>query len=214
MKRVILYLALIISTSSCIGDNPRTITGKGDTVSETRSLETFSKVESTIGADINIIESEIYEVRVTLQENLLPYFNSNVSSGTLKIDFGNRSIQTQKTIVVDIYTPSLSEFMLTGAGDVTSNIAIGRLSVTGAGDITCAGEVDNLTVNLSGAANFNLYSMPVKSAYITISGTGDVYVTVEEQLDVMISGVGNVYYKGNPTVSNNISGVGNVVDRN
>ena len=49
---------------------------------------------------------------------------------------------------------------------------------------------------------------------ISISGSGNCEVLVEEILDVSISGSGNVYYKGNPQINVNISGSGGLFNSN
>jgi hypothetical protein len=48
-------------------------------------------------------------------------------------------------------------------------------------------------------------------ADIFISGSGDVYASVEESLTALISGSGNIYLKGDPIITKTISGSGKII---
>ncbi|MDX9845696.1 MAG: DUF2807 domain-containing protein [Tenuifilaceae bacterium] len=217
-KHVILQLVTVIALSALVscGDlfNTNVIVGEGEVIAETRIFSGFSKIKSEIGADINIIESDESKIVITIQENLLAYLSTKVSSGVLTITFDGNNVSTKEGIVIDIYTSTVEKFTLTGAGDVDSELPIGNILLTGAGNIKCKGSLTNFEASITGAGNFNFYEMPVQNATIRISGTGDVKVQVSNSLNVTISGVGNVYYKGYPQVSTTISGIGNVVNSN
>lgn len=217
-KHVILQLFTVIALSALVscGDlfNTNVIVGEGEVIAETRIFSGFSKIKSEIGADINIIESDESKIVITIQENLLAYLSTKVSSGVLTITFDGNSVSTKEGIVIDIYTSTVDKFTLTGAGDIDSALPIGNILLTGAGNFKCKGSLSNFEASITGVCNFNFYEMPVQNATIRISGTGDVKVQVSNSLNVTISGVGNVYYKGYPQVSTTISGIGNVVNSN
>jgi hypothetical protein len=217
MKPVLLSIIAVMFFASCqkAFNNFDIIEGEGNVQSEERNLSSFSKVESRIGGNLEIIQSANPGVSLSLQENLLPYLETFVRNGTLIVTFGNHNIRTDSTIIIYVYTPSLSEFSLTGAGVINSTLPIEKINISGSGTITCAGERNNLLVSISGAGNVNLYGMAVQNARVNISGTGNVRVTVNTKLDVSISGMGSVYYKGHPsTILYNISGLGDVINNN
>ncbi|MDX9770062.1 MAG: head GIN domain-containing protein [Tenuifilaceae bacterium] len=205
---------VLLALASCGDLYNNVVVGKGELIVETRNLSDFCIIKSQIGANINIIDSDESKIEITIQENLLEHLSTTVGKGTLTITFDNTNVQTDKGIVIDIYTSTVDEFALTGAGDIYSELPISDILLTGAGTIKCVGEVSNLKATISGAGTFNFYDMPAQNATIRITGTGDVKVKAIETLDVTISGVGNVYYKGNPAVSTTITGVGNVVNSN
>ncbi len=217
-KHVILQLftAFTLTTLVSCGGlfNSDLIVGEGELITETRNFTSFNKIKSEIGADINIIESEESKIEITVQENLLAYLSTKVSSGVLIITFNGDNVRTDKGIVIDVYTSAVEKFTLTGAGDVDSELPIGNILLTGAGNIKCKGSLTNLEAAITGAGNFDFYEMPVQNATIRITGTGDVKVMVSNSLNVTISGVGTVYYKGNPYLSTTISGIGNVIKSN
>ncbi len=217
MKSILIAALALILFASCEKtiNNFNIVEGKGNVVCEDRNLPSFSKVESRIGGNVEVIHGTYPGVSVSLQENLLTYLETSVSNGTLIISFGDNNIRTDSTITIYIYTPSLNEFSLVGAGEINSALPIEKLNITGSGSITCLGERNNVHVSISGAGNINLFGMLVQNANIKISGTGNVRVTVSTKLEVSISGVGSVYYKGHPsTIISNISGLGEVINNN
>ena len=213
MRKLLLIFTLPMLLLSC-GKEYQTLVGKGELESETRMVEEFSNVKSTIAANIQIFESDEYKVIVTLQKNLIPYLETTVKNGVLSISFDDYSVSTNKPISIDIYTPSLNEFTLTGSGDVTSELPLSNINLTSSGNFNCVGEVDNLNITLSGSGNFHLFDMPAVNADIALTGSGNIYVTVIENLKVTITGSGNVYYKGNPSINTSILGSGNVINSN
>jgi hypothetical protein len=217
MKPIVVSVLAVLLFASCEKtiNNFDIIEGEGNVVSEERNLSSFSKVESRIGGNIEIVQRANPGVTVSLQENLLPYLETSVRNGTLIVTFGSHNFRTDSTIIVYVYTPSLAEFSLTGAGVINSALPIEKLNISGSGTITCAGERSNVHVSISGAGNINLFEMPVQNADVKISGSGNVRVSVSTRLDVSISGMGSVYYKGHPsTIMSNITGLGHVIDNN
>lgn len=216
MKNLFFLLVLTVTLVSCecCFDNPNTIYGRGIVVSEDRYVGEFTKVESQIAANIEVIESDEHNVTITVQKNLLPYIDTDVKNGTLEISSDGYNLKTDSTIVITIYTPSLNEFRLTGVGNVNSEIPVKSIKLSGVGNITCHGETNNVNVMLSGSGNINLFDMEVSDADVKLSGTGNIHLYVTNYLDVSISGMGNVYYKGDPDIHSSITGVGQVVNSN
>jgi len=202
-------------TSCCdFFDNSYRINGDGEIVTEERIVDSFDEIRSQIGANINIYESNESRVEITTYENLLAYLQTNVKNDVLTISFDNVCVCTDETITINVYTPSVKKYSLSGAGNLVSELPMEEISISGAGNVHCSGDQEEVTVSISGAGDINLYAMPVENIYISISGSGTVKTQVEKHLDVSISGVGNIYYKGNPSISSSISGVGKIVDSN
>ena len=80
MRKLLLVFTLPMLLLSC-GKEYQTLVGKGELESETRILEEFTNVKSTIAANIQIFESDEYKVVVTLQKNLIPYLETTVKNG-------------------------------------------------------------------------------------------------------------------------------------
>jgi len=52
------------------------------------------------------------------------------------------------------------------------------------------------------------------NCFATISGSGNIYTSVSDLLDVKITGSGDVYYFGHPIVNVSISGSGQLINNN
>jgi len=79
-------------------------------------------------------------------------------------------------------------------------------------------DVDNLKILVSapnwdrievnGSGDVFALNCPVKTAIVTVSGSGNIQLTASESLQATISGSGDVSYKGNPQITKSISGSG------
>lgn len=213
MKTILIVLFLSFSLISCEKNylTNEIIHGTGENVTEIRNLAEFSKIESRIGANINIVQSNNPEISITAQPNLIPYIHTNVINGKLIISTGEYTIRTLKSITIDIEIPMVEEIVQSGAGDIRSDSPVSRIVLCGAGNISCKGECSSTNVRLSGSGNVDLLGMNVKQGDVNISGSGNVKMNASEHLDVSISGFGNVYYKGSPYLNKEVSGIGNVI---
>jgi hypothetical protein len=211
-----LFVLMVFAFSSCIdldGDYDQ-VTGKGAVISQERDLGSFNHVFSAIGADINIYQSDESKVVITMQENLFSYLETNVKESILGLSFGTTMVRATEPITIDIYTPTFKKFSLSGAGDVYSEMPAEEILISGAGRLEFKGQGTKVAINVSGAADINLYEMPVDEAQVRVSGSGNVWLQAEEKLDITISGSAKIYYKGQPVISTNITGLGEVVNQN
>jgi hypothetical protein len=213
----IIYVLLVVVLPGCmlqscnrIIDNTVKIQGSGPVIEQERSLTGFVNVSSQIASFINIYYSQESYVNISMQENLFEHLETNVSNNTLFITFGNKNVRTDLPITIDIYTPSMERFSLAGAGNLISKLPLREVNISGSGNVTAAGAKDEVSVFITGTGLVDLFDMPVKKALIRIAGTGEVYVDVQESLDVTISGMGTVHYKGTPRIKQVISGMGSI----
>jgi hypothetical protein len=213
MKTILIVLFLSFSLISCEKTcfTNEIIHGSGENTTEIRKLAEFSKIESRIGANINIIRSNNPEISITVQPNLIPYIHTNVINGKLIITTGEYTIRTLKSITIDIEIPMVEEIVQSGAGDIRCDCPVSRIVLCGAGNISCKGECSSTNVRLSGSGNVDLLGMFVKQGDVNISGSGNVKMNASEHLDVSISGFGNVYYKGSPYLNKEVSGIGSII---
>jgi hypothetical protein len=102
---------------------------------------------------------------------------------------------------------------ISGSGDMDLGLTCTELNgkISGSGEMEIAGTADKGDLDISGSGSIRAYDMTFQECIARISGSGDMYLTVEDHLDVTISGSGSIYYMGNPTVDANISGSGNVI---
>ena len=107
----------------------------------------------------------------------------------------------------DIYT----EISGSGSATVYAETDILGARISGSGDMHLAGAANRADYTISGSGTLRAYELPVKECYTKTSGSGDMYVSVSDFLDVNITGSGNVYYSGNPVMNVKITGSGKVI---
>jgi hypothetical protein len=92
-----------------------------------------------------------------------------------------------------------------GSGYLNANISCDELSayVDGSGEIRLAGSCIDSYMGIDGSGRIRAFDFESEHCYVTIDGSGDVYVFVWDLLDVHVDGSGIVYYEGKPVVRTN-----------
>jgi hypothetical protein len=198
MKSKIFFAALLLAAlllPACKEIGNHTIHGSGDVVSMEAELPAFEGVNVTGTCNVDIQIGEPQSVEFYAQAEVLDVLEYKVSDGILEIGFKRGySVNTSEEVRAEITIPELNFAGINGACDYEFSGA----------------QQERLDIYITGVGNVDAYDMPVNTCNITISGTSNCQVHVNELLDVVISGVGNILYRGNPTVNTDISGVGNV----
>jgi hypothetical protein len=102
---------------------------------------------------------------------------------------------------------------LNGSGNITIETINAKTidaSLRGSGDIKLEGNVNSQTVTLSGSGNYLTGNLQTDIANVSIPGSANVTVWVNDELKVNINGSGDIQYYGKPTIDQNISGSGNI----
>jgi hypothetical protein len=105
------------------------------------------------------------------------------------------------------------EVWLGGSGNINLGTTADDLqaTITGSGNINLWGDAIETVLTISGSGNINGYGLFQDNCYVTISGSGNVFVFVDKYLSVTISGSGSVFYRGSPQIQAHITGSGMVV---
>jgi len=122
-----------------------------------------------------------------------------VSSGR----FGIGHLETERLTVV-----------FRGAGEMLLGALKAKwlqVDFPGAGKLEVAGQVNEQTVTLSGAGEYDAPKLSSQKASVTINGVGKAAVWAEEELHVTIRGAGRVSYYGSPRISQSITAVGKLI---
>jgi hypothetical protein len=101
----------------------------------------------------------------------------------------------------------------TGSGKMEIDVDADEIEVdlTGSGEIELYGSADATNFSISGSGEIKADHLTQLECYASISGSGRIYVYVEEYLEVKISGSGDIYYKGYPAIKDPIiSGSGSL----
>ena len=100
-----------------------------------------------------------------------------------------------------------------GAGKFTfANLRADELVVTGQGstDFELSGEVQRQIVAIDGVGSYRASRLASRSGEVSVFGSGDILVWVEDLLDVKVAGAARVRYLGTPLVLQDILGLGTV----
>lgn len=232
IKFALLALVVAVSLSSC-----KKIKGKGELVTESRSVTGYSGIELNMEGTVNFTPGTDYTLAVEAQENLLPYIETFVDGGHLVIrQKPGTTFGDHEPITVTVTAPNASGCWISGSGNInvlgqwtgtaveagisgSGNIYIQDVDVTnlkvrisGSGNLEAvSGYADNEDLGISGSGNIDLSEVIADYTDATISGSGNIYIQVITQLDATISGSGSIYYLGQPAVNVNISGSGKVI---
>jgi hypothetical protein len=229
-------LAFVLSGCDAIeqGLNAERIRGSGRVIQEKRDVHGFSEVRLAGAGDLSIQQSGQESLTIEADDNILPKIRTDVEGGTLVIRVERGvSISPSVTIRYRLTVKELTELELSGSGQIrTSSLRSQDLSVrlpgsgeirfdeltantltaeiSGSGKIEVPGKVVSQKVHISGSGDYDGRNLQSRSADISVSGSGDSIIWVQDDLSAHISGSGTVDYYGNPTVSKHISGSGGV----
>jgi hypothetical protein len=227
--------AFSVGFFSCVGDF--SVAGNGDPEMETREVSSFNEIKSSGDYEVEVIPGDDYLVEVTAESNLLPFIVTDVDGNVLKIrNRGTHNLHNTRPMKVYVTAPRLKgvslsgsgfmetgsfpannfEIVLSGSGKIETEIYSDGLDVqiSGSGEVSVSGECNHSDMFISGSGKILSYGLEQQSCHATISGSGDIFVNVEDLIDVKISGSGNLYYMNMPDVHSGISGSGKVIDDN
>lgn len=210
--------------------------GEGDVIRKEITLSSFHSVELTNAADVFVRQGPEQEIEVEGQANIIDLLNRNISGGTWRINFEDCVISA-RDLKIFISIPDIESLSITGSGDIFGeNEFVGRdmefritgsgdmdvfadairmdVRQTGSGDLHLEGFTNELDLVMTGSGDFEGFGLESDNCDVTLTGSGDAEVNVNDILDVRITGSGDVYYRGNPVIDVNITGSGSLINAN
>jgi hypothetical protein len=136
-------------------------------------------------------------------------------------------------ITITVVVQKLDALEISGAGDIevndlksedfdlrltgASSVIFKELHATrfsaempGAGKLELKGKVDEQSVSLTGAGNYDAHRLESRKARVKLTGVGSAQVWVTGELELAITGVGSIEYYGNPSVRQSVTMLGSV----
>ena len=207
---------LIVLLAGCVvvvaGCHLPGVRGNGQIKTEERQIGAFANLDAGGAFEIEW-ENGSPALRITTDENLLPYIENNVSDDTLHLRTRDHIWPTHGIKIV-ISSPTRTGGRIRGAVKLTVKQLSGptfALESKGASDVTLAGNVDRLLVDMTGASQLAAAGLQTRTAEISTTGAGDSEVAVTDTLNIAITGAGKVTYSGNPaTINKQITGAGSI----
>jgi len=210
-------LMLLVCTSSCSNDDD-TLIGSGNLTTETRNVNTFTKISSEGVFEVTVTQGASQSVEITADDNIIGQVRMIISNNELRLRLNDNYDYRDITVHANITVVNLNRITNSGIGDMyihnVDNSGTFSIDNEGTGNIEIDGASTGLTVRNQGSGNISGFDFLVNDCTIDIEGSGDVKISCSDNLDVDIEGSGNVYYKGNPTINTSISGSGEVINDN
>ena len=210
--RKILIVLLVGYLVLIVGCHLPGIRGNGQIKTEERPIAAFANVDTSGSFEIEW-QNGSPALRITTDENLLPYIENDVLEDTLHLRTRDQIGPTHGIKIV-ISSPTRAGGRIRGAVKLTVKQLSGpifALESKGASEVTLDGNVDRLLVDMTGASQLAAAGLQAKTAEISTTGAGDSDVAVTDTLKVVITGAGKVTYSGNPaTINKQITGAGSI----
>jgi len=231
-----LFLALIASTclGSCDIVTGKRVKGNGNVKTEDRSEGSFTGVESRSNFS-TYVGIGAQSIKIEADENLLPYIETYIDNGVLKIDTKDGFwLKSTRDIKVYVTSPRLNKIVVSGSGSIEGTTRItdstqisldlsGNASMkmdldapvvdadlSGNGDIEVKGQTRDFRANSTGNGHIRAIDLQTENSKIEILGNGTAEVFASQKLDVTIGGNGSVRYKGNAQPTTHITGNGSI----
>jgi len=186
------------------------IRGNGVITTELRDVEGYRRISVRGEARVTIQRTGREGVRITTDENLLPWYEATVTGGTLYLGpEADADLMPTGGIEVVVETEDAEALEASGAVAVHADVGVRpdfSATMSGATLLEATGAVDHLTLVLSGAGSFDGREMVVRRADLTVSGACQVIVHVTQRLVAWASGVSSIRYIGNPILEVHVSG--------
>lgn len=176
---------------------PGTVRGSGRVVEDERPISGVDGVVLATSGNLTIEVGDEEELRVEAEENLIPYFETEVRNGTLLIrQRNNARIAPRKTVNFYLTVVDLESIELTGSGDAeAADLEAKQLSatLTGSGDLDMESlDAESLDVRINGSGSIRLKDLQADRLGVRMTGSGDLEIIngrVEEQ-SITITGSG------------------------
>lgn len=241
MKKYIITAFVILFTATSVNAQwwnfSEKISGNKEVVKQTRTVGNYDRISVTGMMEVQLIAGREGKIDLEAESNLMEYIETEVSGGHLKISVKKGvNLQPSRNYSIKLVVPfeNLEALTLTGSGHIRNSDIIkardfkvnvtgsGNMnlnlmtetlsgSITGSGDVKLRGNSREFKCSVTGSGNFLAYGLKADKVDANITGSGDIQITVENELNVKISGSGDVTYKGNPEKQNfKTSGSGSI----
>ncbi len=228
---------LVLITLGAFAQPWKKIEGNGNIKKESREVGSYTAISSAGSWDIMIAYGTKKSIEIEGDDNLLPYIETEVVEGTLKIKSKKYyNLSSRRKIIIHVNVITLTGVALAGSGDIigtgnftndgkttfslagSGNINVGfknveklNVSIAGSGNVNLKGNAEEVNVSIAGSGDANCEDVVANDLKISIAGSGSAKVQANKSLKASIAGSGDVYYKGTATnIKKSVLGSGKV----
>lgn len=227
---IIIALLIGLGLSSC--KKSIFISGNKNVTTQTRQLDSFTKLANNGSFEVIIIKDTASYVIVEAESNIIPYILTVIENGALIID-SQENINAHRSMKLEVHTPDLESVQINGSGDIDfgtfnsdhfSAVIAGSgsmngssvcmdayLKIEGSGSLIIGLITEELDASIHGSGSIHMAGQTVNSKY-GIYGSGSIkdYDFVQDQCEVISDGSGNIYATVNNSLKVKIEGSGSV----
>ena len=216
MKRLLLMMMMAATTMMVFAQE------EGDILKETRFIGPFTKVKSSKGINVTLIEGTKDQVDINIR-NASPSDVITTLEGKLLIIKMKTMIKKGVAVTVYVTYQQLSEIQA-GSGSYIDNegvitatnlkLDVGTESVVqlrtdvtnlnatvAAGRIEISGDATNVDLSASTGGKFNAAALAIDNAILKVSTGGQATVRVKNKLNATAGSGGKIYYYGKPLIT-------------
>jgi len=169
------------------------IKGSGKIATEERKVSgTFDKISSKTLLEVEIEQTDNYEIIVEADDNIIPYIVTEISGNKLQIYFDNVSITDMKKAKVYVKLPKISQLKATSSSSIKTTKAIKsenlNLDASSSGDIILAEVTANtLDIDTSSSSDVVIEKVNAQDLNIQSSSSSDVKIKYTETPKISLS---------------------------
>lgn len=210
----IFALVFCLLISSC----NEAIKGSGDIITETRTVDDFTKVEVEDAFDVRIIQADEFLVEVRADDNLINRISTEVTNDNLKVKYDGSVNVRNATTEVFIEMPTIEQVKVEDAVDaeVLNFTDLPELKVVAkdASDLSLSGDADVLNITVSDASDVEAFSFITNTCNIQVEDASDLEIFCNTLLEGRVRDASTVRYKGYPDINVTTSDASEIVDAN
>jgi hypothetical protein len=203
--------------------------------SETRNLKSFSEVHVGGAFDVVLAKGDKESVNIESSTLELDKIETEVEGKSLKVRLKKGTYRNTGNIKIHITYRDLTAIHSSGSSNVVCNSPIqaddfqlhtsgsGKVKLaslttnaldihnSGSSNVDLAGSAKRQNISISGSSKINAFDLKCEESKVSISGSGDVNISVSQNLEARVSGSGDIRYKGDPNIRDvRVSGSGNI----
>lgn len=234
----VLFVILTMSVLFTACDEDHSVIPSGNVTTVNKTITGYTKVNVSGPFSLYVTFSNTDEIiEIEANENLHEFIIVEKQGDQLIIQLANNVSINGGNAVLNVYvtTKQLDAFYgvgavkiqlqndllgdnllveLTGASNFKGFVQVNQLSakITGASIMDLTGNSDLFNMEATGASNLGGYDFETNDFIADLDGACNIYLTVQQSLDVTAAGASNVYYKGSGVITDqNLSGGSKIV---
>lgn len=173
--KLILVLLFSIFFASCQFNTGKTVTGSGNVKTENRNLSDFTGISVQRALEVEVEQSDKFEVVVEADDNILSHITTEVRDGILVIETDINNFNNVNKKKIRVKMPNVKYLESSSASYIQSkNTLISEnltVDASSASKIEISVEAENLTLESSSGSSIEAHGKAIKLATESSSGS-------------------------------------------